>query len=198
MYAGIDEMPLCRFVDVLSEGRYESLYREKPKRRDIGFERDRFNRMYQDYTERLLGDDRAVYEDMKRYAVAMTRARILDACILVVANGTEDEAIKKILKSYGVRLTGDVVKDIDTIASMRDVAQRKSDEAKSKMDEKKGGDVRQDRAYFLSLLASMASHFKYNIPYSSVKVGEFCALYAQMKMEIKEIKKTRSHGRNNR
>lgn len=196
-YRTVDELPFSFFVDAVCDNDYSALKREKSellKKKEEVFARELFVELYAEYAERLVGNDKGVYEDMKRYAIAMTRAQILDASILFIANGTVDENISKILKRYGVRLSGDMEKDVEAVVVARDTAQRKAEEAKRKMEEQNAEDVNRDRSYYLSLIASMSSHFKYGIPYTQITVGEFCALYNQMKAEIKEIKKMKSYG----
>lgn len=200
-YRSVDELPFRRFVDIVCDEDYSALLKtektESTKKKELPFAQELFTEIYSEYADRLLGSEKGVYEDMKRYAIAISRAQILDACILVIANETVDADIERVLKRCGVRLCGDLEKDIETVTTARDVALRKAKEAKEKMEMQKTEEVNRSREHYLSLIASMSSHFKYGIPYTQITVGEFCALYNQMKTEIKEIKKMRKHGRHN-
>lgn len=188
------------FVGALCDKRYELLYRTgTPAKGEESFVEEAFSELYAEYADRMIGDEKGIFEDMKRMSVYMTKAAILDAVLIVLYNESVDDNIRRILRSYGIRLTGDVERDFDTVISARDAANRKYKTAVDNIQEKKSSETNQDRAYFMSILTGMASHFKYNIPLSSTTVGEFCALYQQMKAEIKQMKKikSRNYGRHN-
>lgn len=189
-YRNIDEMPLAAFVDVLCDGNLSSLYKgSPPENRDHTLERRHFEQLHTEYTRRMLGDDVSVYENLKRMAIALSSIRILEAAVMLAKDGgiTDPECVR-ILRSNGVRLTGDRERDVLMLSSALGKAIRKYREAKEKYEAQieKGG--RQDREYFMSMLAGLSSHFKFAIPFLTTTTGEFCALYRRMKAEVKEMR----------
>lgn len=202
-YRNLDEMPLARFIDVLCDSRYESLYSEQPpKWRDERLERERFDEYYEEYATRILDGDSSVYENLKRMALLLARVRILDAAMLLAAGGAMNDDTRRIVKSFGIHLTGRPVKDASIIFSLRELTIRKYDHARKLYESEEKDDTKQDRMFFIRLLVCMSSHFKYNIPYHSITTGEFCAYYLQMKNDIRAMKneqqRHRQYGRKHR
>jgi len=182
-------MPLAAFVDVLCDDNLSSLYYgNPPKNRDITLEKRHFESLHTEYTQRMLDDDVSVYENLKRMAIALSSIRILEAAVMLAKDGrlTDGECLK-ILRSNGVRLTGDNGRNVVVLSSLLGKAIRRYGDARERYDAQMAQGVKQDRKYFMSLLAGMSSHFKFAIPFLTTTVGEFCALYRQMTDEIREI-----------
>ena len=99
-----------------------------------------------------------------------------------------DDGILRILRSNGVRLTADRERNVLMLSSALGKTIRKYREAMEKYEAQveKGG--KQDREHFMAMLAGMSSHFKFAIPFMTITVGEFCALYRRMKAEVKEMR----------
>lgn len=202
-YRNLDEMPLARFIDVLCDSRYDSLYAENPpKWRDKQLEKEHFDEFYEEYATRILDGDSSVYENLKRMALLLARVRILDAAMLLAAGGAMSDDTRRIVKSFGIHLTGRPAKDAAIIFSLRELTIRKYDHARRLYESEEKDDTKQDRMFFIRLLVCMSSHFKYNIPYYSITTGEFCAYYLQMKNDIRAMKneqqRHRQYGRKHR
>ena len=198
-YRNIDEMPLAAFVDVLCDGDLSSLYKgSPPENRDHTLERRHFEQLHTEYTRRMLGDDVSVYENLKRMAIALSSIRILEAAVMLAKDGgiTDPECVR-ILRSNGVRLTGDRERDVLVLSSLHGKAVRRYGEAKEKYEAQLAQGGRQDREHFMTVMASMSSHFKFAIPFLTTTVGEFCGLYRRMRDEIRETRARQAHQQNN-
>lgn len=182
-------MPLSGFVEALCDGNMDAIYRKSPpKVRLESFERECFNALNEQYMVRILDGDTSVYESLKRMALHLSRIRMLEAVLALLGTQRLDDDTKKISASIGVRLTGDVRKDVLVIVSARELAIRKYNHAKTLYERETSGETKIDRAFFLSMLVSLGAHFKYGIPYMSVTVGEFCSHVLQMKKDINMMK----------
>ena len=190
LYRNIDETPLAAFVTALCDGDLSALYKgEPPAKRDVQAEKERFRELHAEYSSRMLDEEFPVYENLKRMAMALSSIRILEAALVLAGNGEiTDDGILRILRSIGVRLTPDRERNVLMLSSALGKAIRKYREAKEKYEAQieKGG--RQDREYFMSMLAGLSSHFKFAIPFLTTTTGEFCALYRRMKAEVKEMR----------
>lgn len=188
-YRSVDEMPLARFMDVLCDGNYDSMYREPvPKRRNPEYERERFEEFHEEYTSRILDGDASVYESIKRMALYLARIRILEAAMVLVEHSNVDAGTGKVLLGMGMRLTGRREKDEMILFSARELTIRKYNHARELYEKERQGDVKQDRGFFMGLLVGMSSHFKYSIPFQLVTVGEFCGYLLQLRTDIRMMK----------
>ena len=188
-YRSVDEMPLARFMDVLCDGNYDSMYRESaPKRRNPEYERERFAEFHEEYTSRILDGDASAYESIKRMALHLARIRILEAAMVLVGHANVDAGTRKVLLGIGLRLTGRREKDGMILFSARELTIRKYRHARELYEKERKGDVKQDRGFFMGLLVGMSSHFRYSIPFQLVTVGEFCSYLLQLRTDLRMMK----------
>ena len=184
---------MSAFVGALCDNRYELLYRSgTPAKGDIAFAEEAFAEMYAEYAERVVGSEKGVYENMKRLALSLAAVRILEASILLAIDNRIDNDTAKLLRKYGVRIGDDVELNVTVLSSLLHKSVRKYREAEEKYQEQMTKESKQDREYFMTLLASMSSHFKFPITIAGITTGDFCGLYNQMKLEMKAAKRKQS------
>lgn len=185
---------MSAFVGALCDKRYEMLYMTgTPAKGEVAFAEEFFAEIYSEYAERIVGSEMGVYENMKRLALSLAAVRIFEASILLAMDNGIDEETSKLLRKYGVRVCDDAEMNVTVLSSLLHKAVRKYKEAAEKYNEQMSKEGKQDREYFMSLLASMSSHFKFPITITGITAGDFCGMYNQMKSELKaaKSKKTR-------
>lgn len=189
-YSSIDEMDMASFIAVECDGDLARLYAEKdPVRLPEKEEKEAAEKLYIQFVERMNGSDMGMYEEERAIVLSQSAVAIIDCCIRIYGgDGADIGIIRRVMRGFGVAVTGDPSKDIPAMASARDRMIRKTvrmaEERKNRTCA--GGTVRK-REHYMRLMASMSSHFRFNVSLS-VKVGEFCALYRQFCDEIKAVK----------
>ena len=200
LYNNIDEIPLPNFVNALCDKDYSYLYiKDAPQGGNTALEENHFNMLYLDYIDRMYGNDSSMYDNMKMMILLQSKIRIIEAAMLLIQSGHIDDNVKDVIQSFGMRLTGRSDKDILILSSIRETAIRHFNKVKDKFENSKdeASNGKTERKHFISILAGMSTHFKYNIPYREITAGEFCSYYVQMKEDISRIKRTqknKSHG----
>lgn len=194
LWTTIDDMPMRNFVSALCDdnmaalmqrGEYEEKYREDAE--------ERFRDLYIEYTDRMMGKDMGAYSRMKKKILLETRICVLESVMMLVGTKQMTEDVRRAAKKWGVAMSGDDERDMLLLMAGRDKAVREWEKIKGDGEE----EVReQDREYFMEMMAAMSSHFKFNIGLGNT-AGEVCALYVQMKEEIKSQQKIMK-GRNGR
>lgn len=199
MYQNIDVMPMHRFVDCLCDENYSSIYVKRlPRRRRAEFEVEHFASLYIDYMERILCGDNSVFAGMKKMLMALSKVSLVEAAMAILANGEIDDESKSVLRSMGIILTGNAQRDMYILLGFRDNALRMFNKARDIYASQIKNDRSQDRGYFMSMFASLSSHFKYPVPFMTTTVGEYCSLYQQMKSNIKAMENHQKNRKNGR
>lgn len=194
MWTTIDDMPMRNFVSALCDddmeammqrGEYVEKYRDEAE--------ERFRDLYIEYTDRMMGKDIGAYGRMKKKILLETRICVLESVMMLVGTKQMTDEVRRAAKKWGVSMCGDDERDMLLLMAGRDKAVREWEKIREDGEEEI---KEQDREYFLGMMAAMSSHFKFNIGLGNT-AGEVCALYVQMKEEIRSQQKIMK-GRNGR
>ena len=193
MWRNIDEMPMEAFVSAYCDGLLESLYKcEVPETRDEDVERKHLERLYGEYVERIIDGSGDVFRSSKAMLLAYSKLKVLEAMRVFVSVGNIPKEIARILRSHNVFLTPNLKRNTAILEAAIDTAARKFITAYEKQRNEKKNDQVQDRKYFVELLASLSTHFKFSITLTNTTVGSFCSYMLLMKKEVTALNNANS------
>ena len=169
---------------------FDYLYIEIPKQRDIEWESEQFMELFTQYNE-AIGGKSVMYEDMKKSINIVSKIRILEASQAFLNNLSE--SLKTTLKQLGVRLTGDMKRDILLIQGKIKYIIR---EYKDFSESSKNKETKTTLQNYIDILATISTHFKMHLDVKVITVASFCSYYSQFNRELESI--MRMNRKNNR
>ena len=123
VYRTIDEIPMMAFLYVLCDGAMENLYKGNkiPDNPNEEAEKLHFQQLYFQYADRLSVSGRKMDIEKKIIVSLYSKIVEMEAIIIIMAStGNVPEAIRDVVKSYGVSLCGDIEKDTLRVYSAKE------------------------------------------------------------------------------